>query len=37
MCLLCFAAGNPNAPKALKIAQEILEGVRNTAQQTLPI
>ena len=37
MYLLCFAAGNPNAPKALKIAQEILEGVRNTAQQTLPI
>ena len=37
MYLLCFAAGNPKAPKALKIAQEILEGVRNTAQQTLPI
>ena len=37
MYLLCFAAGNPNAPNALKIAQEILEGVRNTAQQTLPI
>ena len=37
MYLLCFAAGNPNAPRALKIAQEILEGVRNTAQQTLPI
>lgn len=37
MYLLCFAAGNPNAPKALKIAQEILEGVRNTSQLTLPI
>lgn len=37
MYLLCFAAGNPNAPNALKIAQEILEGVRNTAQQMLPI
>ena len=37
MYLLCFAAGNPNAPKALKIAQEILEGVRNASQPTLPI
>ena len=37
MYLLCFAAGNPNAPKALKIAQEILEGVRNASQLTLPI
>ena len=37
MYLLCFAAGNPNAPKPLKIAQEILEGVRNASQPTLPI
>ena len=37
MYLLCFAAGNPNAPKALKIAQEILEGVRNASQPTLLI
>lgn len=36
MYLLCFAAGNPNAPKALKIAEEILEK-KNTPQLTLPI
>lgn len=37
MYLLCFAAGNPNAPKALKIAEEILEKMRNPSQPTLPI
>ena len=36
MYLLCFAAGNPNAPKALQIAEEILEKMR-TPQLTLPI
>ena len=34
--LLCFAAGNQRgAPVAVKIAQEILEGMRNPAQLTL--
>ena len=37
MYLLCFAAGNPNAPKALKIAEDILEKMRNPSQPTLPI
>lgn len=37
MYLLCFAAGNPNAPKALEIAQYILEQTRETPQLTLPI
>ncbi len=36
MYLLCFAAGNPNAPKALEIAEDILEKMR-TPQLTLPI
>ena len=36
MYLLCFAAGNPNAPKALQIAEDILEKMR-TPQLTLPI
>jgi three-Cys-motif partner protein len=34
MYLLCFAAGNPNAPKALQIAEDILEKMR-TPQLTL--
>ena len=34
--LLCFAAGNPKgAPIAVKIAQEILEGMQNPSQLTL--
>lgn len=34
--LLCFAAGNPRgAPIAVKIAQEILEGMQNPSQLTL--
>lgn len=34
--LLCFAAGNKNgAPIAVKIAQEILEGMQNPSQLTL--
>lgn len=37
MYLLCFAAGNPNAPKALEIAQYILEQPRRTSQLTFPI
>lgn len=37
MFLLCFAAGNPNAPKALEIAQYILEQPRRTSQLTFPI
>ena len=37
MYLLCFAAGNPNAPKALEIAEDILEKMRDTPQLTLPI
>ena len=37
MYLLCFAAGNPNAPKALEIAEDILEKMQNTLQLTLPI
>lgn len=36
MYLLCFAAGNPNAPRALEIAEDILEKMR-TPQLTLPI
>ena len=36
MYLLCFAAGNPNAPKALEIAEDILERMR-VPQLTLPI
>lgn len=37
MYLLCFAAGNPNAPKALEIAEDILEKMRNISPQlTLP-
>ena len=36
MYLLCFAAGNPNAPKALEIAEDILEKM-HTPQLTLPI
>lgn len=36
MSLLCFAAGNPNAPKALQIAEDILEKMR-TPQLTLPV
>lgn len=36
MYLLCFAAGNPNAPKALEIAEDILEKMR-VPQLTLPI
>lgn len=37
MYLLCFAAGNPNAPKALEITEDILEKMQNTLQLTLPI
>ena len=37
MYLLCFAAGNPNAPKALEIAQDILEKKQHTSQLTFPI
>ena len=37
MYLLCFAAGNPNAPKALEIAEDILEKMQNRLQPTLPI
>ena len=37
MYLLCFAASNPNAPKALEIAEDILEKMQNTLQLTLPI
>lgn len=37
MYLLCFAAGNPNAPKALEIAQDILEQMRATTQLTFQI
>ena len=34
--LLCFAAGNPRgAPTAVKIAQQILEGMQNSPQLTL--
>ncbi len=36
MYLLCFAAGNPNAPKALKIAEEILEKMQTTIQLKFP-
>lgn len=36
MYLLCFAAGNPNAPKALKIAEEILEKMQSTIQPKFP-
>ena len=39
MYLLCFAAGNPNAPKALEIAEGILEKMQDTSdtpQLTLP-
>lgn len=36
MYLLCFAAGNPNAPKALKIAEEILEKMQSTIQLKFP-
>lgn len=32
MYLLCFAAGNPNAPKALEIAEDILEKMQNDLQ-----
>lgn len=36
--LLCFAAGNQKgAPIAVKIAKEILEGMQNSPQLTLPI
>ena len=34
--LLCFAAGNPKGgPIAVKIAQDILEGMQNPSQLTL--
>lgn len=34
--LLCFAAGNPRGgPIAVKIAQDILEGMQNPSQLTL--
>ncbi|MDE0084804.1 MAG: three-Cys-motif partner protein TcmP [Candidatus Poribacteria bacterium] len=36
MYLLCFAAGNPNASIALKIAEDILEKMRTPSQLTLP-
>lgn len=36
MYLLCFAAGNPHAPKALKIAEDILHKMRHDQQLTLP-
>ena len=37
MYLLCFAAGNPKAPSALEIAEDILKKMRDTLQLTLSV